>query len=131
MTRRQLRENTFKLLFHKEFYSDDELMEQCELYSSGIENLTDKDKEYICGRIYDIIPKLKDIDKAISDISLEWELDRMAKVDLTLIRLAYYEIKYDDDIPPAVAINEAVELAKIYGGDNSPSFINGILAKLV
>ena len=48
-----------------------------------------------------------------------------------MIRLAYYEMKYDEDIPEKVAINEAVELAKIYGGDSSPSFINGILAKLV
>ena len=58
-----------------------------------------------------------------------WETGRMGKVDLTLIRLAVYEMKYDDDIPTGVAINEAVELAKKFGQDNSPSFINGVLAK--
>ena len=55
----------------------------------------------------------------------------MGKVELTLLRLAVYEMKYDDDIPVGVAINEAVELAKTFGGDGSPAFINGILAKLV
>ena len=63
-----------------------------------------------------------------SDIYIEI-LDRMGKVDLTLIRLAVYEIKYDDDIPTGVAINEAVELAKKFGQDSSPAFINGVLAK--
>ena len=55
----------------------------------------------------------------------------MGKVELTILRLALYEIKYDDDVPEKVAINEAVELAKKFGGDDSPAFINGILAKLV
>jgi len=55
----------------------------------------------------------------------------MGKVDLTLIRLAVYEMKYDEDVPVGVAINEAVELAKKYGTDESPAFINGVLAKLV
>ena len=55
----------------------------------------------------------------------------MGKVELTILRLALYEIKHDDDVPEKVAINEAVELAKKFGGDDSPAFINGILAKLV
>ena len=55
----------------------------------------------------------------------------MGKVDLTLIRLAVYEMLYEEDVPAKVAINEAVELAKMYGTDNSPSFVNGVLAKLV
>ena len=57
--------------------------------------------------------------------------ERMGKVDLTIIRLAVYEMKYDDDIPVSVAINEAVELAKRYGSENSPAFINGVLAKMI
>lgn len=60
-----------------------------------------------------------------------WKTGRMGKVDLTLIRLAVYEMKYDEDVPVGVAINEAVELAKKYGTDESPAFINGVLAKLV
>ena len=69
------------------------------------------------------------LDEMINKTAKGWETSRMGKVDLTLIRLAVYEIKYDDEIPTGVAINEAVELAKKFGQDNSPSFINGILAK--
>ncbi len=131
MNRRTLRDNTFKVLFQKEFYNNEELREQYELFAQDIEELSEKDREYIGNKVFNILEKLDEIDKAIADIAVDWELDRMAKVDLTLIRLAYYEMKYDEDIPEKVAINEAVELAKIYGGDSSPSFINGILAKLV
>lgn len=66
----------------------------------------------------------------IAGVAEGWKINRMSKVDLTIMRLAYYEMKFDDDIPVIVAINEAVELAKKYGGDDSSSFINGILAKL-
>ena len=59
-----------------------------------------------------------------------WKTSRMGKVDLTIIRLAVYELKYEEDIPTGVAINEAVELAKKYGTDTSSSFVNGVLAKL-
>ena len=71
------------------------------------------------------------IDAVIDSKAEKWKTDRINYVDLTILRLAYYEIKYDDDIPMAVAINEAVELAKIYGGDESSSFVNGVLAKLL
>ena len=64
-------------------------------------------------------------------ITVNWTTRRMGKVELTILRLALYEIKHDDDVPEKVAINEAVELAKKFGGDDSPAFINGILAKLV
>ena len=66
----------------------------------------------------------------IDDVSVGWRVGRMSRVDLTILRLAVYEMKYDESIPVAVAINEAVELARKYGGDSSPSFVNGILAKL-
>ena len=69
------------------------------------------------------------IDDMINKEAKGWDTTRMGKVDLTLIRLAVYEIKYDDEIPTGVAINEAVELAKKFGQDNSPAFVNGVLAK--
>ena len=65
-----------------------------------------------------------------NEASDDWSIERMSKVDLTILRLAYYEMNFDEDIPVKVAINEAVELAKIYGGDDSPAFINGVLGKL-
>lgn len=147
MTRRELRENTFRMLFRKEFHSQEELDEQFELFvelindtedegffeedeDSEIPHIKEKDKEYIYQRLTDILSKLEEIDAKIDAVAEGWKIGRMSKVDLTIIRLAEYEIAYDDDIPVGVAINEAVELAKKFGGDDSPSFVNGILAKL-
>jgi N utilization substance protein B len=133
MTRRELRENTFKILFRREFHEDGEMKEQFELfreYSDDI-RLTEKDSEYISSRVEDILAHLNEIDAALDTVAEGWKISRMSKVDLTIMRLAYYELKYDEDIPVGVAINEAVELAKKFGGDDSPSFVNGILAKMV
>ena len=91
----------------------------------------DQDTGYIRDRLHNIMELLPEIDKAIDEKSESWKVNRMNYVDLSIIRLAYYEIYYDDDIPMAVAINEAVEIAKIYGGEDSSSFVNGILAKLL
>ena len=71
------------------------------------------------------------MDEEIAAVSEGWKLDRMGKVDLTIIRLALYEMRYDDQVPEKVAVNEAVEIAKKFGGDSSPQFVNGILAKLM
>ena len=130
MTRRELRENTFKMLFRKEFYPVEELEEQFEYFTESLENLSDTDREYIHNKASGPIGKLEEIDDVIAGVAEGWKINRMSKVDLTIMRLAYYEMKFDDDIPVIVAINEAVELAKKYGGDDSSSFINGILAKL-
>ena len=74
--------------------------------------------------------KLPEIDKKIEELTVGWKKERIGKVELTILRLAIYEALYDDDVPAGVAINEAIELAKKYGGDDSPSFVNGILGKL-
>ncbi len=130
MGRRELREQIFKLLFRIEFNEKDEMPEQEELFFQEEENAaSEKDEQYILKKYQDIVSKVDMIDEMINKTAKGWETSRMGKVDLTLIRLAVYEIKYDDEIPTGVAINEAVELAKKFGQDNSPSFINGILAK--
>ena len=125
MTRRELREQIFKLLFGVEFHDRQELPEQIAVYEET------KDGAYISGKCEDIVAHLAEIDEAIDAVAEGWKTGRMGKVDLTLIRLAVYEMKYDEDVPVGVAINEAVELAKKYGTDESPAFINGVLAKLV
>ena len=130
MTRRELRENTFVMLFHKEFYEMEEMKEQCELYIEKLEPLSDKDKSYVTDKVFAIMGKLEEIDGDIEAATEGWNLSRMGKVELSLIRLAYYEMRFEEDVPVQVAINEAVEIGKIYGGDNSPSFINGVLGKL-
>jgi len=128
MTRRELREQIFKLLFGVEFHDRQELPEQIAVYE---ETEDAKDGAYISGKCEDIVAHLAEIDEAIDAVAEGWKTGRMGKVDLTLIRLAVYEMKYDEDVPVGVAINEAVELAKKYGTDESPAFINGVLAKLV
>lgn len=139
MTRRELRENTFILLFHTEFHAAEDMEEQFNLYmeeyndlqTDEFKNISKKDRDFIHDRLFDIMPRIFEIDEAINSVAEGWTTGRMGRVDLTILRLAYYEIKYDNDIPAAVAINEAVELAKKFGGETSPAFINGILAKVV
>ncbi|MFP3154568.1 transcription antitermination factor NusB [Lachnospiraceae bacterium ZAX-1] len=93
--------------------------------------LQEEDIAYIQGKFKHIVEQLAQIDQSINEVAKGWKTSRMGKVDLALIRLAVYEMKFDEDIPTSVAINEAVELAKNYGTDDSQSFVNGVLAKLV
>ena len=131
MTRREEREHIFKLLFLIEFYGKEELEQQEQLYAEELAGAKEKDRSYIQEKYERIKEKLPQIDELLGSVYKGWRTERMGKVELTLLRLAVYEMKYDDDIPVGVAINEAVELAKTFGGDGSPAFINGILAKLV
>lgn len=131
MRRSELRENIFLLLFRKDFYSLEEMSEQSEAFFETLTDLDEKSKKYIYDRTFEIISKLDEIDKKINEVSKGWKIERMGKVDLSILRLGCFEIIFDDDIPVNVAINEAVELAKKYGTDESYSFINGILGKLI
>ena len=129
MTRRQLREQVFKMLFAVDFHEAEELDTQEGLFDDA-QNCSEKEREYITDRYHKVAEKIEEIDAAINEVSSGWKTKRMAKVDLTILRIAVYEMKYDEDIPVKVAINEAVELAKLYGTDESPAFVNGVLAKL-
>lgn len=133
MKRRELREHTFKLVFMKEFYAPELLEEQTQLYleSEELEEYTEEDKVKLKERAEQVLAQTDEADALINQYAKGWQTRRMAKVDLSLIRLALYEIRCDEDVPDKVAINEAVELAKKYGGNDSPSFINGILGKIV
>ena len=115
MTRRELREQIFKLLFGVEFHDRQELPEQIAVYEETEEPWDTKDGAYISGKCEDIVAHLAEIDEAIDAVAEGWKTGRMGKVDLTLIRLAVYEMKYDEDVPVGVAINEAVEEAKEQG----------------
>lgn len=129
MTRRQLRENVFKMLFRVEFHDDKELPEQLILFEDELEPISEDEKIYMTNKYKDIYAHIEELDAAINEVSKGWKTIRMGKVDLTLIRLAVYEIRFEEEIPVKVSINEAVELAKEYGTDDSPAFVNGILAK--
>jgi N utilization substance protein B len=130
MNRTQLREQVFKLLFRVEFNPMEEMPEQEELFTTVSDTeFSTQDADYIRDKYEKIAQKLPEIDEAINKETKGWNTSRIAKVDLTIIRLAVYEIRYDDSVPTGVAINEAVELAKKFGQDGSPAFVNGVLAK--
>lgn len=129
MGRREQREQIFKLVFQLEFNDKTEMPEQMKLYLEQEEIQSEKDCTYISDKFEKIQEKISEIDGLINEQTVGWKTERMGKVDLAIIRLAVYEIKYDDSVPVSVAINEAVELAKKFGQDESSSFVNGVLAK--
>lgn len=132
MGRHELREQVFMLLFQVEFHSAEHMPGQIKLFLENNENITtQKDCESISERCMAVSERIPEIDKLINDNTEGWNTSRMGKVELTVLRLAVYEMCYDDDIPKRVAIDEAVEIAKKYGQDNSSSFVNAILAKIM
>ena len=133
MDRSRLREEVFKLLFIADFHNGDEIDEQTSLFEGRLEDDGAKQRDIgeIEKKAQAVFLKLAELDEEINSRVEGWKTTRMNKVDLTIIRLAVYEIKFDENVPVAVAINEAVELAKKYGTDDSPSFVNGVLSRLV
>lgn len=142
MTRREIRETVFKILFSLEFNDVSEIREEAELeleHASLYDEddnkmdavaMTEEEKVYIIDRVEAVVSHITEIDETISGISQGWKLGRIGKAELAILRLAVYEIKFDEDIPVKVAINEAVELAKTYCDVEAKSFINALLAKL-
>lgn len=132
MTRSELRKNIFKLVFRTEFHSMEEMEEQLSFRLTELsqEGVREEDLAYIEQKAKAILSSLEEIDAAISERSKGWRVERIGKTELAILRVAVYEILKDDDIPKSVAINEAVELAKVYSPEEAPRFINGVLAKL-
>ena len=133
MGRHEQREQVFRLLFRVEFHEPEGMPEQVRLFFEDEEaaGLSDRDREYITGKYGLIHEKLPEIDKMIDEKAEGWITSRMGKVELTVLRLAVYEILFDDTVPGSVAINEAVEIAKLYGQDTSGGFVNAVLAKFM
>ena len=129
MSRKLAREMSVCFLFQVEFQKEN-IKEQVEdfLDSYGESNY---DKDYFLEIINGVLNSLKEIDELIDSKTKEdWSIDRIAKMDLPILRVAVYEMKHREDIPVGVSINEAVELAKKYGSDDSARFINGILGQI-
>ncbi len=129
MGRSKIREHIFKLLFMSQFNETEEMPQQLALYFDELEELGEEDRSYMEEKFAQVTAHLEEIDTLLNEISKGWKTSRMARVDLTALRLSVYELKYEPDIPTKVSINEAVELAKKYGGEDSFSFVNGILGK--
>lgn len=142
MKRTVLREHVFRILFRYDFHEKQEFELQKNLYFDEYPDLTDYpeikdspvvselDRAEIETRINDIIAHIDEIDNKISEGCTGWKIERIAKAELSIIRLAVYETYFDEAVDKAVAINEAVELAKKYGDDKAPSFVNGVLSKI-
>lgn len=129
MNRHELREAVFKNIFQIPFYENDKPeMELPEINLEEEFKVSEKDQEYIDSKVADIVLHIKEIDKTIEESSHGWKVKRIGKSELAILRLAIYEIKFDDDIPERVAINEAIELAKAYTDSKASGFINGVLA---
>lgn len=131
MKRSAIRELTFRLIYSLEIQKTDDFEEQIELYEECNEINEDEAKEYM----KDVVNGIKEHNEEIKELieknlKADWKIDRISKIDLCLLKLAIYEIKYKE-IPYKVAINEVLELAKKYGEETSKNFINGILASIV
>ena len=131
ISRSRLRDLSFQLVYQYDFYPEEERAEQIRLFTEEQDNLTEEDQALLSDRAAKIYEQMPELDREIETNTSGWKLNRMSRVDLSVIRLALYEMRYDDEVPVKVAINEAVELAKLYGGASSPQFVNGVLAKLV
>lgn len=133
MKRREIREHLLRLLFLKEFHEADEVDEQNQLYFDVLlpnEGKGVEDAKEVMDRYDKLKTYLPEIDSKLITEMQKWNLKRVGIVERNLLRLATFEVLYDE-IPYAVAINEAVELAKIYGGDQAPGFVNGVLSRIV
>ena len=130
MGRSELREHIFKMIFGLEFTEEEQIEKQLELYLDQLDEVSEKDRSYMLAKAKAIAEKVCEIDAMINENATGWKTTRMNKVDLSILRLAVYEMKFDDDVPVKVAINEAVELAKRFSGDEGPAFINGVLGKI-
>ncbi len=132
MGRKKARDNAFKCVYQIEFLNENkeekinDILNECYEENENIE----EEKEYISSSIKGVIKNIDSIDKLILDKLKNWSIDRIAKVDLAILRLASYELLYTE-IPVKVVANEAVELAKTYGNDDSSSFVNGVIAKII
>lgn len=132
MGRHEQREQIFMLLFRVEFHSPEDMPEQVRLFLEDSEaGLQEKDASYIEAKEKAVRENKAEIDRIIDENTEGWDTSRMGKVELTVLRLAVYEMLFDDDIPAGVAINEAVEIAKKFGQDNSGGFVNAILGKIM
>ena len=133
MTRRELRNHLIKMLYMREFHDKEEICEPNMLYLSLFADIDDESaSKEILDRYSKIVEKLGTIDSIISRVAKGWKLSRIGRMDLNILRLAAFEISYDDEVPDKVAVNEAVELAKDYGcNESSYGFVNGILSSLI
>ncbi len=131
MSRRTARKNAFKLIYAQDFRQDEDITDMIHYFFEEHQSINEIDKKFIESEVKNTIIHKDELDKYIEEYSTSWNIERLPKIDLAILRLALYEILKDTEIPPSVSVNEAVEIAKQYSGDESPAFINGILGKII
>lgn len=139
MTRHELREQIFKTVFQIPFYDgyvpaldiEDISGKESKDVDDILPEEIQKDIDYIDNKVTAIQDRVSEIDNEIDAHSNSWKVARMGKTELAILRVAVYEILFDDDIPNAVAVNEAIELAKVYSDEKSAAFINGVLDGII
>ena len=110
------------------FCDDDEVdLEAVTMRNIGRYHDTLEDKDFVVTLVNGVSGMTTALDDMIAPIAPEWPVDQIARIDKIILRIALYELHHHKDVPPKVVINEAVELAKAFGGDNSSKFINGVL----
>ncbi|MBQ3906662.1 MAG: transcription antitermination factor NusB [Lachnospiraceae bacterium] len=132
MGRHEQREQLFMLLFRVEFHASDDMPEQVRLFFEDEERAgAGEYAKTITDKYEKIMEKLPELDQLLNEKTEKWNTKRIGRVELTVLRLALYEMMFDDEIPEGVAIDEAVTIAKKYGQESSGAFVNGVLAKFV
>ena len=143
MTRTEVRDSIFRIVFREAFFQPESMEEQAENYIKALEQeprtflpgmkkeIEPEDEEYIRTKSMAILNKTSELDALLESASHDWKMNRVGKAELAILRVAAYEIRFDDDIPGKVAVNEALELAKKYCDEKAVSFINGVLNQLL
>jgi transcription antitermination protein NusB len=133
MNRKKTREMAMKLLFQMTINDEklDEVIEGLENEENNSIDLKDADMEYLKRVITGVQNNKNMLDEKIESYLKGWKINRISKIDITILRICSYEFLYEDDIPKNVSINEAIELAKKYGENKSPNFINGVLGSMI
>jgi transcription antitermination protein NusB len=130
MNRHKQRDYTFRVVFSMEQNITEIPLEDLDLHLESAELQTEEDKSIIREKVTHIFGELKEIDGLIETAADRWSIDRIAKIELAILRVAIYDMKYDN-IPVQIAVNEAVELSKKYGDEQSSKFVNGVLGQIV
>jgi len=142
MSRRETRRHAFHLIFQSPFYHNMETLAEAKAWYfesiatggiPGLEELTrpiGQDAEYLDRAVWGVLDRVEELDRVIENFLRDWDINRINRVDLALMRLSIYEMLCESDVPLGVAVNEAVELAKEYGTDDSPAFVNGLLGSV-
>lgn len=130
MLRTKVREEIFKIVFGISFNDKDDMSEQLGFAMEELEAKSEENRSYISNKVMGILDKLDIIDQYISENCEGWNIERIGKAELAIMRIATYEMLYEEDIPHKIAINEAVELSKTYCDDSAPGFVNAVLGKI-